>query len=160
MSEEMSSSRGALGARASSSRGWSSVGATAAASWLRGRSLTTVGLTRWHVEIQLDVVDGPALADYDETSATRFHLDVYTEEWGHYFCHQGRSSWIRVTDLAFVHGRDDYQLLSLTPPLPEIGRLLRQLEDKYGIKFRRDQALIRTNIPRAETAVRSWLATL
>jgi hypothetical protein len=156
----MSSSRGALGARASGSRSWASVGATAAASWVRGRGLTTNGLSRWHVEIQLDVVDGPAPADYDEATATRFHLDIYTEEWGLYFCHDGRSSWIRVTDLAFVHGRDDFQLLTLTPPLPDIGRLVRQLEQKHGFQFRRDQALIRTNIARGEAAIRSWLATL
>lgn len=156
----MSSSRGALGARASSSRSWSSVGAIAAASWVRGRGLATTGLSRWHIEIQLDVVDAPAPADYEEATASRFHLDIYTEEWGHYFCHGGRSSWIRVTDLAFVHGRDDFQLLTVTPPLPEIGRLVRQLEQKYGVLFRRDRALIRTNLARAEAAVRTWLATL
>ena len=156
----MSSSRGALGARASSSRSWASVGATAAASWVRGRGLVTTGLSRWHVEIQLDVVDRPAPADYDEASATRFHVDIYNEEWGHFFCHGGRSSWIRVTDLAFVHGRDDFQLLDLTPPLPEIGRFVRQLEQKHAIQFRRDLALIRTNIAGAERAIRSWLGTL
>ncbi len=156
----MSSSRGALGARASSERSWSSVGATAAATWLRARGLAAPGQSRWHVEVALDVVDVPAPADYDEATATRFHIDIYSEEWGHYFCHNGRSSWIRVTDIAFVHGRDDYQLLTLTPPLPDIGRLLRQLEQKYGVRFRRDHALIRTNVDRAEVAVRAWLEKL
>lgn len=156
----MSSSRGALGARASSERSWSSVGATAAATWLRARGLPTPAGSRWHVEVALDVVDGPAPADYDEATATRFHIDIYSEEWGHYFCHHGRSSWIRVTDIAFVHGRDDYQLLTLTPPLPDIGRLVRQLEQKYGVRFRRDHALIRTNLDRAEVAVRAWLEKL
>lgn len=156
----MSSSRAALGARASSERSWSSVGATAAASWARARGVHTTGISRWHVEIALDVVDGPAPAEYDEATSTRFHVDIYAEEWGHYFCHGGRSSWIRVTDIAFVHGRDDYQLLTVTPPLPDIGRLLRQLEQRYGVRFRREHALIRTNVASAEHAVRAWLATL
>jgi hypothetical protein len=156
----MSSSRGALGARASGARSWSSVGAIAAATWVRGRGLATTGLSRWHIEIQLDVIDAPAPAEYDEVTATRFHLDIYTEEWGHYFCHSGRSSWIRVTDLAFVHGRDDHQLLTLTPPLPEIGRLVRQLEQKHAFKFRRDHALVRTNIAHGEAMIRTWLSTL
>jgi len=156
----MSASCGALGARAGGQRSWSSVGATAAATWLRARRIGSPDPTRWHVEVALDVANGPARADYDEATATRFHIDIYAEEWGHYFCHGGRSSWIRVTDLAFVHGRDDHQLLTLTPPLPDVGRLVRQLEQRHGVRFMREHALIRTNLPTAERAVRQWVEAL
>jgi hypothetical protein len=119
-----------------------------------------MGGQRWHIEIALDVSDAPALMDYDEKSATRFHLDIYSEEWGHYFCHGGRSSWIRVTDLAFVHGRDEHHLLGVTPSLRDVGQLLRHLEQKHAIRFRRDLALIRTNLAGAEPKIRQWLAAL
>lgn len=148
------------GARASTTPSWSSIGALAASRWVRDRGLTTTAGQRWHIEIALDVIDGPAAGDYDEKSATRFHLDIYSEEWGHYFCHAGKASWIRVTDLAFVHGLDDHRLLGLTPPLHEIGRLVRHLEETFAIRFRRDLALIRTNLARVEPKIRQWLETL
>lgn len=151
---------GALRARASSQQSWSSVGAQSAARWLSDRGIPITPGQRWHIEIALDVVDVPAPVDYDEKSATRFHLDIYSEEWGHYFCHGGRCSWIRVTDLAFVHGKDEHHLLGLTPSLRDIGQLLRHLEQKFAIRFRRDLARIRTNLPGVEHKIRQWLAAL
>jgi hypothetical protein len=157
----MKGSRGsALGARASSQQSWSSTGALAASQWVRDRQIPTASGQRWHIEIALDVGDATPSVDYDEKSATRFHLDIYSEEWGHYFCHAGRSSWIRVTDLAFVHGKDDHHLLGLTPSLRDVGQLIRHLEHKYAIRFRRDLALIRTNLANAEHAIRQWVAAL
>src|SRR6185312_10788992 len=64
-----------------------------------------------------------APSEFDETTSSRFHLDIYLEEWGVFFCHAGQSSRIRVTDMAFVHGRDDFQLLGVTPQLKDIGWL-------------------------------------
>jgi hypothetical protein len=154
------SSASALGARASSQQSVSGTGAIAASKWVRDRGIPVMGGQRWHIEIALDVSDAPALMDYDEKSATRFHLDIYSEEWGHYFCHGGRSSWIRVTDLAFVHGRDEHHLLGVTPSLRDVGQLLRHLEQKHAIRFRRDLALIRTNLAGAEPKIRQWLAAL
>ena len=145
---------------ASHSSSWSNAGALAAAAWFRGRGLIPTGIIRWSVEIALDVIDAPAPEEYDETTATRFHLDIYSEEWGVYFCHGGRASWIRVTDIAFVHGRDDYGLLGITPSLKDIGMLLRRLENQFRIKLRRDHALVQTNLSNALPVVRSWLATL
>jgi len=116
--------------------------------------------TRWHIEIQLDVTDARASSQFDELTATRFHIDIYSEEWGFYFCHAKQSSWIRVTDQAFVHGRDDFKLLPLTPTLSDIGKLVGQLEQDHGVRFRRDLALVRTNLPKAEPAIRAWIATL
>lgn len=108
----------------------------------------------------MDVVDGPAPQEFDDRAATRFHIDLYAEEWGVFFCHAGRSSWIRVTDIAFVHGRDDFGLLIRVPPLKDVGVLLRHLEHTHGVHLRRQDALIRTNLTQAEPAIRRWLAQL
>ncbi|HEY2732945.1 MAG TPA: hypothetical protein VGI70_03125, partial [Polyangiales bacterium] len=104
-----------------SDAGFSTAGRVAAAGWLQARALQTIGGARWHVEIALDVVDQPASAEYDERTASRFHIEIFGEEWGFFFCHAGRASWIRVTDVAFVHGRDEFGLLGVTPDLSQIG---------------------------------------
>ena len=136
-------------------------GTLAAAAWLSSLGLNPPpGTLRWHAEISLDVREGPAPAEFDEARDSRFHLDIYSEEWGFFFCHAGRVSWIRITDIPFVHGRDDHHLLTQTPALPDVGKLLRSLETKHEIKFRRAQALIRTNVVAAEPMIRRWLLTL
>jgi hypothetical protein len=136
------------------------LGGMAAAAWLASRGGTAPTLERWHVEVALDVVQRRAPSEFDEASSTRFHLDIYLEEWGVFFCHAGRSSRIRVTDIAFVHGRDDFQLLGVTPQLKDIGWLLRHVERSHAVKFARDHADVRTNVPNVEPAVRSWIASL
>ena len=135
-------------------------GAVAAGEWLRGVGATPPTMQRWHVEIALDVVNGRPPSEFDETTATRFHLDIYAEEWGVFFCHAGRASWIRVTDIAFVHGRDDFKLLGVTPPLKDIGMLLRRMEQTHQVRFQRAHAWVRTNLANVEPAIRSWVATL
>jgi hypothetical protein len=115
---------------------------------------------RWHVEIALDTSGARPPSEFDETTASRFQIDVYLEEWGVFFCHAGRCSWIRVTDAVVVHGRDDFQLLPLLPPLEKLGRLLRHVEQQQGIAFHRQHAAIRTNVPSAELAVRAWVLSL
>ena len=122
--------------------------------------MTPPTATRWHVEIALDVQHDRAPTDFDESVATRFHLNIYSEEWGVYFCHAGRSSWIRVTDIAFVHGRDDYRLLAIMPPLEDVGTLLRRIEQQHGLGFQRRYASIKTNVPSLEPAIRGWVAAL
>jgi len=139
---------------------WSNAGAMAAGVWVNDLGLTVPTGTRWHIEIQLDVIETRAPSQFDEATATRFHLDIYSEEWGFYFCHAGKRSWIRVTDQPFMHGRDDYSLLATTPALKDVGQLVRQLEQKHGIRFRRDLALVRTNLSKAEPVVRTWIAAL
>ena len=128
-------------------------------SWLGERGLPAPE-TRWYVEIALDVRDIPAPADYDERVDTRFHLEIYSEEWGYLFCHRGRLSRIRVTDIPFVHGRDDHRLLSTTQALGQIATLIRSLESQHGIAFRRDLALVQTDLANAELAIRAWVARL
>lgn len=129
--------------------------------WLKNLGLhPPPGTLRWHAEISLDVVAGPARVEFDERVDTRFHIDVYSEEWGFFFCHAGRVSWIRITDIAFVHGRDDHQLLPQTASLDGIGDLIRRLEHQYDVRFNREQAIIRTNIAAAEPLLRRWLLAL
>jgi hypothetical protein len=135
-------------------------GGVAAAQWLAQRRLSSTSVLRWHVEIALDVVAGPAPSEFDERTATRFHIDLYSEEWGVFFCHAGRSSWVRITDIAFVHGRDDFGLLAEMPALKDLGPWLRQLEQQHGVQFQRGFALVRTNLINAEPVIRRWITSL
>lgn len=138
---------------------WSTAGSRAAVTWLGELGIRAPG-TRWYVEIALDVRDLPAPVEYDERVDTRFHVEIYSEEWGYMFCHAGRLSRVRVTDIPFVHGRDDYHLLPETPALDQIATLIRRLESQHGLAFRRDLALIHTDLANAELAIRAWVARL
>lgn len=141
--------------------GGPSVGSEASAGWLRLRSISTPPTTlRWHVEIAMGLEPSPPPPDFDESRTSRFHIDIYSEEWGVFFCHAGRASWIRVTDLAFVHGRDEHGLLGIVPSLRDISLLLRELERRYDLQFQRSHAAIRTNLANGEAQIRAWLATL
>jgi hypothetical protein len=135
-------------------------GALAAATWREARGIAAPIDRRWHVEIALAVLDEPAPLVFDEMTATRVHLDIYAEEWGFYMSHAGRASWIRVTDIAFVHGRDELRLLDLCPPLKDIGSLVRRFEQMHRVRLRRDQAAVTTNLVGAESSIRSWLQSL
>src|SRR5690349_5164004 len=92
---------------ASGGGGWSTAGRLAAADWIAARNLPTPAM-RWHVDIQLDVRNEPAPHLFDLEKDSRFHVEIYTEEWGFFFCHGGHASWIRITDVPFAHGRDDF----------------------------------------------------
>lgn len=137
-----------------------SAGAIASEAWLRARGGRPPTEGRWHVEITLDVTEGPPADEIDEATATRFHIDIYAEEWGVFFCHGGRSSWIRVTEVPIVHGRDDHHLLAHVPALEDIGALLRRLEMQHAIHFNREDAEIRSNLPSVVPAIRSWVLSL
>jgi hypothetical protein len=137
----------------------SNAGTLAAGAWLTERGLRAPSRT-WDVEIGLDVVTTPATIDFDERHATRFQLLIYAEEWGFRFTHAGQTSWIRVTDISFIHGRDDHRLLEHTPPLKRIGSLIRELEKRFGVSFERQHAAVRTTIPNAEVAIRGWIVSL
>ena len=160
----MGSSRGSFGwsAAASSSGGSSgrTAGSLAAATWLRTIGAAPRNGDRWHVEIVLDTSGQRPPTDFDDRVATRFELGIYSEEWGFFFCHEGHASWIRITDLAFVHGRDDFGLLAVVPPLKDVGQLLRRLEQQHAIRFQREHASIKTSIADSESAIAAWIATL
>ncbi len=102
---------------------------------------------RWYVEIIV-------LANHDAT----FDLNVYGEEWGFEFRHDNRASWIRVTDIPFAHGRDDFRLLESTPDLLAILAFMTEVEQQHGLVFDRAAANVRTNVPDADAAIRAWLA--
>jgi hypothetical protein len=104
--------------------------------------------------------DATPLADLDDTIETRFRIEIYAEEWGVFFCHAGRVSWVRVTDVAFVHGRDDHGLLLVMPPLAQVGELLRRVERDHGVQFRRAVALLRSDLIDAEATLRRWVSSL
>jgi len=123
-------------------------GPLATSAWLVERNLFP-DEPRWFVEIVFAIRDG-----------TRFHIELFAEEWGYVFTHDGRTSWIRVTDVPFVHGSDAHKLLHLTPPLKGVGKLLRHIEQQHGLAFSREHATLRTNIPDGERAVRAWIAAL
>lgn len=123
------------------------MGAIASAEWLDARGLDATKNPQWFVEIVIPT----------DTAETAFHLSIYPEEWGFVFRHATRVSSIRVTDIAFVHGRDEVGLLPHTPALARIGDLLAFLEQRYNIAFHRVRATVNANVPRATAAVRPWL---
>jgi hypothetical protein len=133
------------------------VGSRAAKRWFDDRGLDAPNLKRWHAELAMSTLDAPAPAQFDERRDTRFHIDIYAEEWGFFFCHGGKTSWIRVTDIAFVHGRDEFSLLAQTPPLSDLGALVRGLENQHRVAFKRKHATVRTNVAGAEVSIRRWI---
>lgn len=135
----MSKSRRGEGPPASG-HGWD-----ASAAWLG--TLGLVAVPRWHIEVSLEARSG-----------SRFQLNVYAEEWGFAFHHARRTSWIRVTDIPFVHGRDDFGLLSSLPELPRVNAFVAALERSHAVSFPRSTATIRSNVRGATTVVRRWLA--
>ncbi|HEY6036732.1 MAG TPA: hypothetical protein VIV58_20785 [Kofleriaceae bacterium] len=135
-------------------------GALEALAWLRERDRSATSNDRWYVEIALDVIATSAAYEVDEMTATRFHLDIYREEWAVWFCHRGRSSRIVCTDAIRVHGRDDYNLLAIMPRLRDITGLIRRLETAHGVHFTRDQAAVCTSLPALEPAIRTWIEAL
>ncbi len=122
-------------------------GPLASAAWLVARNVFPTE-NRWSIEILLGDVE------------TQFALELFAEEWGFRFTHAGKQSWIRVTDLPFVHGRDDHGLIGERPPLRNIGALIKKLESRHAIRFDRGSAEIRCSIAGAEPAIRDWLQTL
>lgn len=135
-------------------------GMLAARAWLQSRQLSAPSLLRWNATVLLAPLDYEPTLEIDEARDTRFRIEIYSEEWGFFFCHRGRASWIRITDVPFVHGRDDHQLLAITPALRDIGTLVRKLEGQHAVQLKREHALIRTNLPNSETSIRSWVQGL
>ena len=127
------------------SRIFTTLGAEAAHRWRLALGLASV--PHWFAEIAIP-------ADRD----AQFDLHLYAEEWGFTFARASRTSWIRVTDIAFVHGRDDHGLLARTPDLLAIHLLLAELERAHGLAFHRDTASVRTNLPDATNVIREWIA--
>jgi hypothetical protein len=122
-------------------------GALASQKWLRTLGLTPPLKAGWHAELELTA-----------STFTRFHVEITDSEWGFLFEHEHHSSWIRVTEIPFVHDRDDYKLLHRTPPLRDIGYLVRELERDHQISFRRTTASVHTDLPGLVPEAIRWLA--
>jgi hypothetical protein len=136
-------------------------GAAEAAAWCAARAISTDDRARWNVNIALDVVDRPAAQVFASDTDTRFHLDIYRDEWGFVFVHRGKTSHVRRTaGDQFVNGADDHALLAKMPALAEVGAFVRALEAKHKIAFKRAHAHVRTNVSGGAAAIRAWLATL
>lgn len=123
------------------------LGAAASAKWLEARRLDAKNVPHWYVEIAI----GSDIAD------TGIDVNIYPEEWGFVFRHGARVSSIRVTDIPFIHGRDDFGLLRDTPELEHLGELLAVLERRLDIKFHRVRPTVKANVDRAAAAVGRWL---
>jgi hypothetical protein len=129
-------------------------GPLASAAWLLARGLLPTG-AKWFVEIEL-----AAAGNADRAQTGKLLLEVYAEEWGYRFEHDGRISWIRVTDVPFVHGRDEHGLLSKTPRLEQIGALMREIEQAKEIEFQRQHAIVRSNVPDEDGVIATWIKKL
>ena len=122
-------------------------GPLASAAWLVDLGLYPKD-PKWSVEIML------------AAGGTCLRVEIFAEEWGFVFEHEGRVSWIRVTDLRFVHGQDDFGLVTKTPPLKSFGSLVRELEATHAVQFPRGTATIRSEIPDSDAAIRAWVERL
>jgi hypothetical protein len=122
-------------------------GPLATAAWCLARGLFP-NARDWYVEIVLFA------------GASRFEIEIYAAEWGFAFHHDERVSWIRVTDIPFVHGRDDFELLRQTSGLRAMGDVVRSVEHRFDLAFDREGAEIRTNIEHSEPAIRAWVNSL
>lgn len=132
-------------------------GVLATAAWLAARDLVVPPRVPWQVTISLDAAGEAAPVRFADAADTRFHIAISSIEWGFFFCHHSRSSWIRITDVPFVHQCDDHALRFKVPPLRELGRLVRSLEGTYRVRFRREHAEIRSTILDSEPAIRTWV---
>lgn len=134
------------------------VGSTAVARWLRDNGLDSAA-SDWRATIVLPVMLRDVLTTLPPAE-TRFELELQPEKWGLCFSHAGRTSRIRVADMAAVDGCDDHDLLVITPQLRDLGRLLRHLEHRHALRFHRDSAEVRTEHPPIKDAALRWLARL
>jgi hypothetical protein len=134
-----------------------SAASLATTGWLSARLLVVPPGFGWDVTIALGILDRPVTITFDGKIETRFHVSISANEWGYFFCHQGKVSWIRVTDNVSVHERDEYNLASATPPLRDLGRFLAGLEAKHALRFRREHAAVRTNIVDGAEPIKQWI---
>jgi hypothetical protein len=123
-------------------------GVIASAAWLAARDVLPAD-ARWSVEIALTTADESA----------RFAIEIFAEEWGISFRLHDRMSWIRVTDVPFVHGRDDFELLRRTPRLDAMRSLVRALEHEHQIRFNRETPYVLSSFGR-EDVITAWAQAL
>ena len=126
-------------------------GALAARAWLEASGLDVGKQRQWWVEIAIPC---------QLHAATSLEIAIYPVEWAVKFRHLGKLSHVRVTDEKFTTGPDELELFPLVTELSQVGRIASTLSARHGIQLLRDKAAVRSNVPRASTAVRTWLALL
>lgn len=125
-------------------------GALASTAWLRKRGLTPPYDRAWRVELGLQT----------ESESSAFTIEIAHDEWGFRFTHGQQSSWIRIKSLPFIYDRDDFWLLTRTPPLREISTFVRLIEHEHQLSFSRRRVSVATDLPNVEREARAWAASL
>ena len=120
-------------------------GVLAVTAWLSDRGIFAPQDRPWGIQIALD---------------TRLQIMITANEWSYSFAHKGRASRVRVTEAPHADGRDDYQLVPFTPPLRQLSRLVRELEQRFKLFLRRRHAAIDTTLAGSAPIIRAWLTTL
>lgn len=130
----------------------------ASAIWLAARRLTLPAHKYWMVTIVLDAV-GPRGSLAGSEINTKLHIVIDSCEWGILFCHGSGSSSIGVVNVPCVRDRDDFGLLPYVRELGRIGTIVRLLERRFRIWFRRPHATIDTNLTDAQQKILLWVVS-
>ena len=108
----------------------------------------------WRVNVILEPGNEAPVGRYASSIDTRVELWVTTGGWQLYLCNAGKEGTYYPAD-----GWTDATLPDLpTPTLATVRELIRTMEKRLGVTFRRDLPLIRTNIPGGTKAITRWLA--
>ena len=125
------------------------VGPRATAAWLLARGIYVPPTLTWEVTIAMD--SGTA------RPAAQINIALDSLEWGFLFTCETGTSWIRVLEAPTVHDKDDFALVDKTPALRNLGTLVRQIEHRFELEFRRTHAAIHTNLANADDKIRAWV---
>lgn len=126
-------------------------GILASAGWLAARGLFIPPDRPWHVGVTL-----PVVGSHDSSLS----LHIRNDDWTVAFEHAAKRSAILIKEVAPVADPDEHNLAGLVPPLKELGVLLRDLEQRFEIRFARTSPVIETSIAGAEPIIRAWVASL
>ncbi len=130
------------------------------AAWLVARGLYPPPGNRWHVKVMLDLSSHPIAATHTRSIDTRFEITIEPDAWGYRFSHADRISTIHVTDTPTARDNDDHHLALATPPLKNLSKLLRSLEERFHVFFPRHHATVNTDISGGDPIIRAWVASL
>jgi hypothetical protein len=126
-------------------------GILASAGWLAARGLFIPPDRPWDVNVVIGAVE-------HHDSALSLH--IRNDDWSVAFQHDGKRSAIVINEVAPTADPDDFGLAGLIPPLKEIGVLLRDLEQRFRIRFQRTAPVIESTIAGSEPIIRAWIASL
>jgi hypothetical protein len=136
-----------------SPRSWAS---DPSAMWLAARRLNSPARKHWMVAIVLDAA-APRGTSVGAEDNTRLYIEIDSTEWGILFCRGNDSSWIRVSNVPRVHECDDFGLLPYVTDLRDLGAIIRLLERRFHIQFRRQHATIHTDLVDAQQKILLWV---